>query len=342
MRATISIRLATRGGHSQLSGFTSESTLGELVALAAEKLGVPPADVALATGFPPKPLVGLSTSTLTSFAVCGRVKITARSCSSESGSVASLSDAAAAPSAQRAPVANWACPRCTYANAMAASACAMCDTQRAAAPAGARVASASTTSMRVHKISADNSCLFASIAHLVLGTVSTARELRSVCARAVLDQPGVFTATVLGKEPRAYARWIEQPSSWGGEIELSILADHLRCCLIVHDVQHRTRLAYGSSAFPCCAFLAYTGIHYDALVAAAAAGTAGATTFASGDAAAEAGAAALVAELNATRQFTHVAGMTIECMECRKALKGVPQASAHAHATGHTRFGEMA
>ena len=316
---SLSIRLSTRGGNSQLSGLTSESTLGELVALSAEKLGVSPADVALAIGFPPKPLFGLSCSTLESVNVRGRLKITARSCA-ESGSAASLIDVATAapPPAQRAPATNWACVRCTYANVITVSACEMCGSQSevvaaaAGLPAtGVASASTSTTSMRVHKIRADNSCLFASIAHLVLGKVSSACELRSVCARAVLERASVFTASVLGKEPDAYARWVKEPSSWGGEIELSILADHLHCGLIVHDVQHLTRLAYGERDASRCAHLVYTGIHYDALVATAAAGTAGATTFASGDAAAEAGAAVLVAELNATRQFTHVAGESI-------------------------------
>ena len=54
-----------------------------------------------------------------------------------------------------------------------------------------------------------------------------------------------------------------------------------------------------------------------------------------GDAACEAEVAAIVSDLNATRQFTKVEGMTIQCAVCRKSLKGMPQASAHAHATGH-------
>ena len=187
--------------------------------------------------------------------------------------------------------------------------------------------------MRLKKISADNSCLFASVAHLVWGDASRAAELRRVCADAIVAAPLVYTASMLGRPASEYASWIVCSTSWGGEIECAILAAHLRTHIVVHDVQHRGRLEYGEGPWTRAAHIVYSGIHYDALECAD--GDGGVLTTPRGDAACEAEVAAIVSELNATRQFTKVEGMTIQCAVCRKSLKGMPQASAHAHATGH-------
>ena len=41
------------------------------------------------------------------------------------------------------------------------------------------------------------------------------------------------------------------------------------------------------------------------------------------------------------RQFTDLAGFTLRCLVCGKALTGQTDAQSHAKATGHINFGEV-
>ena len=61
-------------------------------------------------------------------------------------------------------------------------------------------------------------------------------------------------------------KWIALESSWGGAIELAIIAAHFKCELAAVDVQSSRVYVYGEGqSFTKRAFLVYDGIHYDAL-----------------------------------------------------------------------------
>lgn len=47
---------------------------------------------------------------------------------------------------------------------------------------------------------------------------------RQVIAEAVTTDPSTYNEAFLGKPPQEYAKWILDPSKWGGAIELSILS----------------------------------------------------------------------------------------------------------------------
>lgn len=47
---------------------------------------------------------------------------------------------------------------------------------------------------------------------------------RQVVANEVIANPQVYNEAFLGKPPQEYAKWIQDPSKWGGAIELSILS----------------------------------------------------------------------------------------------------------------------
>ena len=55
-----------------------------------------------------------------------------------------------------------------------------------------------------------------------------AARLRGVIAAAVRARPATFTEALLGKPPAEYVAWILDKDTWGGELELFILAGCVR------------------------------------------------------------------------------------------------------------------
>ena len=88
--------------------------------------------------------------------------------------------------------------------------------------------------------------------------------LRRIAAERILGDPDAYPAAVLGKDPPVYASWIQKRSSWGGEIELHVLASYFRAHLIAVDIQTLRCYRYGSGERS--AYLIFDGAHYDALV----------------------------------------------------------------------------
>ena len=85
-------------------------------------------------------------------------------------------------------------------------------------------------------VAADNSCLFTTFAKLCAEPApasepllkAAGRELRAVCATAVLADPDPATrAVLLGHDSvAAYGEWIRNEMHWGGEPEIVMLAEH--------------------------------------------------------------------------------------------------------------------
>ena len=69
---------------------------------------------------------------------------------------------------------------------------------------------------------------------------------RQVIAEAVSSDPDTYNAGFLGKSPSDYARWIQDPSKWGGAIELSILS---KCApLSAVMLWYHTSMLFGTDA----------------------------------------------------------------------------------------------
>jgi ubiquitin thioesterase OTU1 len=84
----------------------------------------------------------------------------------------------------------------------------------------------------------DNSCLFRALATAILpGDDLSMPELRSLVASSIQAEPSVYTKVVLEKSPDDYCRWIQSPDSWGGAIEMGILAQHFDIEICSIDVQ---------------------------------------------------------------------------------------------------------
>lgn len=71
----------------------------------------------------------------------------------------------------------------------------------------------------------DNSCMFRAVSYVCANSVYAVEELRQLIASTIQDDPITYNEAVLGSKIDEYCSWITMDSSWGGGIELSILAN---------------------------------------------------------------------------------------------------------------------
>ncbi|KAJ3556450.1 hypothetical protein NM688_g2021 [Phlebia brevispora] len=203
----------------------------------------------------------------------------------------------------------------------------------------------------VHRIVPDdNSCLFSSIALIFEQDISKAQNIRKIVADEIRQDALTWTDAILGQPREGYIATILKPSSWGGAIELSILAKHYATEIDSIDVEtgridHFTPPSGDATENRCV--LVYSGIHYDATSIAPIL-----------DAPPDfhqtllrrekqddtdpvlVAAKKLADKLRAKRAYTNTATFDLRCQVCRKGLKGEKEARAHAKETGHVEFGE--
>ncbi|KAF9052902.1 hypothetical protein BJ165DRAFT_1523652 [Panaeolus papilionaceus] len=205
-------------------------------------------------------------------------------------------------------------------------------------------------SFLIHRIVPDdNSCLFSSAALIFEQSISKASELRQIVAQGIQKDPETYNEAILGMPPSKYVATITKPSTWGGAIELGILAAHYQAEIASIDVE-TGRIDYfspGDHRTGMRCIMIYSGIHYDAASLAPMAEAPAEwhqTLFSikSNDDSDPILAAAkkLAAILRSKRAFTNTATFDLKCEQCGQGLKGEKGARAHAEATGHTSFGE--
>lgn len=198
-------------------------------------------------------------------------------------------------------------------------------------------------------VPADNSCLFTSVAYAMEGGVydpARVPELRGLIGRIVAGDPTAYSEAVLGKSNEEYCAWIRRDDTWGGAIEVSILAKHYSCEICVVDTQTLRVDRFGEDAgYRQRALLLYDGIHYDPLQRETRGGGTNApppqTVFPATDDVILAQALELAEEARRRRQFTDVNGFALRCMVCQTGLVGQREAREHAKETGHANFGEV-
>ncbi|KNC48238.1 ubiquitin thioesterase OTU1 [Thecamonas trahens ATCC 50062] len=273
-----------------------------------------------------------------------------RSGSSPASSSAHLPPAHADP---ELPAGGWACPACTFSNAAVMPVCEMCGSPSpasqgkaaAALVGGMRGPQLHTSGTMVRRVMADdNSCCFTSISYLMYGDRGRAAELRELIAATAGADPERWNAATLGKPVAAYQAWIRSSTSWGGGIELAILADYFAVEIAVMDAQTMRMDVFGSgSDYSTRIYVLYTGIHYDALalaVSESAPETADVRTFLPDDVYVEDLARGVVAHVNSAHGFTDVGSFALFCQDCGTVLRGQKAAVEHASKTGHGSFVE--
>jgi ubiquitin thioesterase OTU1 len=196
--------------------------------------------------------------------------------------------------------------------------------------------------MERYVVPADNSCMFTAAAYCL--DAQHRQELgatfRAAVADAVRADPVAWTEAVLGRPPADYCSYILQPTTWGGGIELSVLAARHKCEVVAVDIRTRRPLVFGEDAgYARRVYLIYDGLHYDALHRREPGG--GVTTvFSPTDEQAFREAVAVAEEAHRTRQYTDTANFTLRCLACGAGLVGERDALTHARDTGHTNFSE--
>ena len=118
-------------------------------------------------------------------------------------------------------------------------------------------------------VNADNSCLFSTISYLI--DKQNFNENSSIIYRlAIVDyikENNKITSDILGMEREEYISKIEDPSCWGGAIELKIFSDILETQIASIDIQTGRVDIFGETEnFTKRIYILYNGIHYDPLV----------------------------------------------------------------------------
>ncbi|KAH9518919.1 aminotransferase [Bulinus truncatus] len=194
-------------------------------------------------------------------------------------------------------------------------------------------------------VPADNSCLFTSVYLLMndgLHDTSASLNLREIIAGIVSNDPTTYSEAFLGKPNSSYCKWILDKNSWGGGIELSILSQYYSTEIAVVDTQSGRVDRFGEDrSYKERVFLIYDGIHYDPLIYESIEHTGQVRTkFSVHNAVILAQALELASEAKSIRQFTDIEGFSLRCCTCQHPLRGQKEATEHATATGHVKFGE--
>lgn len=205
----------------------------------------------------------------------------------------------------------------------------------------------------------DNSCMFNSISYALFGchsykpgNVSPASNLRTIVADEIRSRPDQYDEVVLGRPVGEYCEWILKKDSWGGAIELGILAQYFGIRINCIDIELGNFIRFESETQKARNFinLIYSGIHYDLLAANKVLTTNEsdkekdvAVWVVDGSASEYVLAAAreVCLLLQSKNYATNTTKFRVRCLECYEVLVGEMGASKHANSTGHFRFGEV-
>lgn len=205
----------------------------------------------------------------------------------------------------------------------------------------------------------DNSCMFNSISYGLFGYNSFERDgisppsnLRSIISTTIQDNQDKYSDVVLGRPVDKYCQWILKKDSWGGAIELGILAEWFKIRINCLDIELGKFIRFENEADKPDKFmvLIYLGIHYDILSLNVNLSTSNQdkqtdTCIWPIDSKTE----QLVLEfslklchyLQTQNYSTNTTTFRIRCLDCYKILVGEMGASKHANETGHYNFGEV-
>mmetsp|Transcript_55091 Transcript_55091/g.131283 ORF Transcript_55091/g.131283 Transcript_55091/m.131283 type:complete len:314 (+) Transcript_55091:80-1021(+) len=200
-----------------------------------------------------------------------------------------------------------------------------------------------------HVVPSDNSCLFTSVAYLTRGQQAAAptptQELRRLVANEIAGNPERWDMVTQAEAQKAYldyTEWICRSESWGGSIELMVLAEKLGVQLSAVDIKSLRVDNYPHEGpYKHRAYVLYDGIHYDAVIGCSGPGDAEVRIFDPADDTTLSKVMGLAAELQQLKQFTDTANFTLQCQQCFALLTGEAEAQKHGNETGHFNFQEV-
>lgn len=107
-------------------------------------------------------------------------------------------------------------------------------------------ASPDVNDMKRVEVESDNNCLFRIIGYLLENkSMDKVDKLRNLISEIVTNNQEIYSEAVLGKPVTEYCSWIKRSSSWGGAIELSILAGYYKVEICAFNIQTATPLVFG-------------------------------------------------------------------------------------------------
>jgi ubiquitin thioesterase OTU1 len=199
----------------------------------------------------------------------------------------------------------------------------------------------------IHRVMPDdNSCLFRAIGKCVLGNdLDSMTELRSIVAQAIQRDKDQYNEVVLEKEPDEYCKWIQNPDSWGGAIEIGIIAETFDIEVCAVNVADGSIQRFNEGQGKMRSYLVYSGIHWDAIVENAA-GKWGpvdidVAQFDPFDAEVEQKAREIGLMLKDAGYYTDTNKFGIKCNLCDWMGEGQNSAIQHVKDTGHQDFGQV-
>ncbi|ABN65701.2 predicted protein [Scheffersomyces stipitis CBS 6054] len=204
----------------------------------------------------------------------------------------------------------------------------------------------------------DNSCMFNSISYALSGyssyeTFSPPSELRSVIVSYIQNSPELYNEAILGRSPEDYCKCIIKKDSWGGAIELGILADWFGIRINCLDIESGNFITFEKEQGPQpdkFIILIYSGVHYDVVAVNSTLSVSDGdkandiTSWSCGgkEESAVLEASHKLCKLLQSRNYsTNTTTFRVRCLNCYEILVGETGASKHAEETGHYNFGEV-
>jgi len=339
--AKLNLRVRHEGGQGVVKGLDPEDSIEKLISHSLEVLGVGDADtgaVKMLSGFPPKPLdlsdrdrsidsIGVRTGDTIIFQ---NINTSSSSSSSPSNSSNPCHSSSPSNSTTPNPKPETALrPLCSDGGQ----------------PESKRLKIDPKHEKLERKVvPADNSCLFTSINFCMSGEVVSSENsafMREVCATVVRLDADKYSEAYLGRENEAYCEWIMRKDSWGGAIEVQILAEYLEVEIVVIDIISGSRTIFGEcKGFDSRMCLIYDGIHYDPLYRRTENGSMK-TLHSSKDDSVLHAALNTANEAHAAHAYTDTARFKLKCLVCGKRLEGEKEAQKHAQELKHTNFSEV-
>ncbi|KAK4058730.1 ubiquitin-specific protease otu1 [Microbotryomycetes sp. JL221] len=331
-----------------------DDTVATLQRVIADKTGISASRQELRVGFPPK-LLELGETSSTSLEALG-IKSGEQIVAAASAAPVSTSEAQRnATATQSAPLSASAQPPSIQQRPQQTPNLPSLDSSTSGIGSSVRSMPVDGGHLILRVVPDDNSCLFTSCGLLLEpGKPDVANFLRKTVADSIRADPETWSDAMLGRPRDKYIKTILSQDSWGGAIELSILAQKYETVICSIDVQTGRVDRFGDGFGSQC-LVVYSGIHYDALTFSYMDPNPSSLypfanelefdvlKFESDSPLAETilnAAGRLVTEMRKDHAYTDAATFTLKCQQCGAAIKGEVEARAHAQSTGHTQFGE--
>lgn len=254
-------------------------------------------------------------------------------CSPETADISSPVDMPLPPPPEQSHIPSssvWACGACTFEHTDAHPACQVCGTSRTTSPT-------SVISALRHRIPDDNSCLFHAFIFL-LRRAESPQQLRNLMA-ATVQSDIQWSSALLGRHRDEYSKFIQDPSKWGGQVELNILSALGGVEVATVDIQTGRVDVYGEGkGYAMRVYMLFSGVHFDAITFTAPGGGVELRQVNTSDQAAEMSAGDLAASLRRDGAFTDQQTMQLVCQTCGFEMSGDYEARLHAGSSGHTDF----